>query len=334
MKQILSLCAIGMIALLGSAHADQLDPFLEVYLATGGHISSNATRTYPHNTILHAREEGVATEFVLHGTKRGVAALPSAFDWAITKRNPFSKNIMSSVRDQGSCGSCWAFGTTAVLEAWVNARRGGAGAGVDLAEELLVSDCCSAGDCSGGFISDASDFLVDTGNMPESCFPYTASNGACAGYCPSSKMARTNAWSYAAGNWWTIDIEAIKTALVQHGPLAAGMDIYTDFYDYEGGIYRRSSGSYEGGHCVTITGYVDNESVAGGGYFIVRNSWGTGWGRNGYFAVAYDSNCDLGIESTYYSGVRLYNRECDGRPGHAHRAAVFPRRLGRVNRRR
>jgi C1A family cysteine protease len=122
-------------------------------------------------------------------------------------------------------------------------------------------------------------------------------------------MGKTEYWGYACGNWWTIDIDMIKEALVNHGPLATGMDVYSDFYGYSGGVYRRTSGTYQGGHAVLITGYTDNANVPGGGYFIAKNSWGTGWGPyGGYFAVAYDSNCNFGIESTYYNGVIVYDR--------------------------
>jgi hypothetical protein len=308
MKHLLSLIAFIGTAAVASA-GGVADPFINTYQDTGGFASAPTSRVYAHNTVLRAREDGIPVELVLPNDTVGstvVPALPASIDWGYTADNPLSRNVMSAIRDQGNCGSCWAFGTVAAVEAWANVARNSSI--TDLAEEYLVKDCCSAGDCSGGYVSQASDFLVNTGSMPEQCFPYTASDGICAGYCPASSMMTTNSWGYAGGNWWTIDINAIKEALVRYGPMPAAMEVYEDFYAYAGGIYQHASGSYLGGHCITITGYVDNDEVAGGGYFIVRNSWGTGWGEDGYFAVAYDSNCDFGIEATYYVGGATYLR--------------------------
>jgi C1A family cysteine protease len=327
MKRLIFLMLISCATASAAQTGEQPDPFMQAYQETGGFVTSGGGRTYAHNTMLRAREAGVDVELRLAGADAQVRSIPDSFDWGPTKRNPRNQNIMSPIRDQGDCGSCWAFGTTAVLEAWINAKRGRR---TDLSEEYLVRDCCIdnlgqlCGDCNGGFIDSASDFLVNTGTMPESCFPYTATDGVCSGYCPRSKMVTTDAWSYVAGNWWTIDIDAIKEALVRHGPVAASMDVYKDFYNYDGGIYRRESRRNLGGHCITITGYVDNASVPGGGYFIVRNSWGTDWGVNGYSAVAYDSNCDLGVEATVYHGARVYTRSSDDDAGNLRGPNPFP----------
>jgi C1A family cysteine protease len=190
------------------------------------------------------------------------------------------------------------------MEAWVIGTYDYAG--VDLSEEVLVSDCCDAGDCQGGYINQAADWMVETGTTNEVCWPYSASNGPCYGYCGDPVIVRTLNWEYACGNWWTIDIDLIKQAIVEHGPLVTGMDVYSDFYNYDGGIYRHTYGSYLAGHAVLITGYVDDPDVPGGGFFIAKNSWGQEWGHFGYFAIAYDSNCNFGIESTYYYGAVIY----------------------------
>lgn len=116
-------------------------------------------------------------------------------------------------------------------------------------------------------------------------------------------VGRIGSWGYASGNWWTINIDAIKQALVSYGPLVAAMDVYSDFKSYSGGVYQHASGVYKGGHAILMTGYVDNPTAPGGGFFIAKNSWGNDWGPySGYFAVAYDSNCNFGVEATYYRG--------------------------------
>ena len=97
--------------------------------------------------------------------------------------------------------------------------------------------------------------------------------------------SRIPAWLYV--NTTSVSIDAIRNALNTHGPLVTTFDVYYDFYYYTGGIYKYTSGKYQGGHAVLIVGYRDDPLVDGGGYFIVKNSWGLDWGEDGYFNIAY-----------------------------------------------
>lgn len=270
-------------------------------------VQAEETKSYALGAKLLFREYNVPVAIAPLGSQE--RGLPSSFDWGPKAENPLGRDICGPARNQGNCGSCWAFASVACLEAWVRGTRGLSS--VDLSEEVLVSNCCSAGDCNGGYLDEAADWMVAHGTTSEACWPYTASNGPCSGYCADPTLGKTENWQYACGNWWTIDINLIKQALVDHGPLATGMDVYSDFQNYNGGVYRHETGIIPlGGHAVLITGYVDKPGVPGGGYFIAKNSWGTGWGPyDGYFAIAYDSNCYFGIESTYYNGLIVYHRE-------------------------
>jgi C1A family cysteine protease len=263
-------------------------------------VLADDARTYRVGTRLLYREHQKAVEFMPNGAKDKGDALPGSFDWGPLAQNPTGRTITDPVRDQLNCGSCWAFSAVAWMEAVTNVLLGTT---VDLSEEVLVSACCTAGDCDGGYIDAAADWLKQIGTTTEACWPYTASDGPCSGHCASPMLGRIGSWTYASGNWWTIDIAAIKQALVSYGPIVTGMDVYSDFMRYVGGVYRHTTGTREGGHAVVITGYVDDASVPGGGFFVVKNSWGSDWGPyGGYFAVAYDSNCYFGVEATYYQG--------------------------------
>ena len=218
-----------------------------------------------------------------------LTGVPVSFDWRSN-----GGNYVTPVRNQGSCGSCWAFATTAALESYILIKDSRSGQEDNRAEEILLScstalSCTNPGSCSGGYIGRASDCILITGLPPESYFPYTATasddncNNAGTGW--QDDTYRIAAWSYITTT--SVSVSSIKNALYTYGPLVTTMDVYSDFYYYAGGIYEYSSGTYQGGHAILIVGYVDDTSVAGGGYFIVKNSWGSGWGSGGYFSIAY-----------------------------------------------
>ena len=216
---------------------------------------------------------------------------PPGFDW----RNFNGINYVTGVRNQGNCGSCWAFATTAALESNLIISSG---ANTDLSEQILVS-CGNAGSCSGGYPTTASSFIRDTGLAAESYYPYTTTNGNCAYALAGWQNAtsRITSWHYV-GNTTSPTLDQIKSELVTYGPLVTTFDVYSDFYYYGGGVYQQTSGTYQGGHAVLIVGYDDV-----GQYFIVKNSWGGGWGESGYFRIGYselDSIVNFGDWSLAY----------------------------------
>jgi C1A family cysteine protease len=201
---------------------------------------------------------------------------PTSLDW-----NNHAGNYVTPVRDQGNCGSCWAFATAASLESATLIANLTPDINLDLAEQILVS-CSPAGDCGGGYIDVASDYLLDPGLPMETCFPYSATNGFCGNACLNWQESayRIAEWRWVATTSPTVS--SIKNALYTYGPLVTTMSVYSDFYTYTGGVYSRVGGTYRGGHGVLIVGYDDP-----GQYFIVKNSWGTGWGESGFFRIAY-----------------------------------------------
>lgn len=204
-------------------------------------------------------------------------ALPSSVDWRSK-----SGNWITPVKDQGACGSCVSFGTVATLEARVRIACRNANMVVDLSEAQLFF--CGCGSCcgTGWNFQPALDFCRNTGVALESAFPYTPQNQACR-QVPSH--LRISGWRRVAS------VTDRKQALVEHGPMVAGMAVYSDFFGYKTGVYRRKSNELRGYHAISVIGYDDAEKC-----WICKNSWGTGWGDGGFFKIGYG---ECGIDTTF-----------------------------------
>ncbi|MFH0930014.1 MAG: C1 family peptidase [Candidatus Moraniibacteriota bacterium] len=224
---------------------------------------------------------------------------PATLDW----RNN-GGNFVTPVKNQGNCGSCWAFGTTAALESYTLIKDNQPGTNLDLSEQVVVS-CSGAGSCSGGTSSGASRFILDTGVPVESCYPYTATNGVCTNACANWQASayKIGAWSFIAVSSSQSSLPAIKQAIATYGPISTMFQVYSDFTGYSSGVYSYTTGNYLGNHIVEIVGYDDV-----GQYFIAKNSWGSGWGESGYFRIAYSEvggKSNFGWYSIAYTGTPL-----------------------------
>jgi C1A family cysteine protease len=212
-----------------------------------------------------------STEMVMVGDT--APSDPTAFDW----RNYDDEDWTTPIRDQGSCGSCWAFGALAAMEAHINIQKGDPTFDQDLSEQDLLS--CSPGSCGGWYEDAVLDWLMDEGTIDESCFPYQADETiSCDTACPdnASKIWRITNWG-----WISASRSDIKGHVLD-SPIVTGMAVYEDFYYYGGGIYEHVWGGLQGYHLVSIVGY--NETA---GYWICKNSWGTSWGESGWFKIKY-----------------------------------------------
>jgi cathepsin L len=202
---------------------------------------------------------------------RGCFASAKSFDW----RN---LNKVTPVRNQGACGSCWAFAALGAYEG-NNLIRNNAQA--DASEQHIVN-WGNAGSCSGGWWAKAFDFLINNGTATESTVPYTASNNA---YNSNvSTPYRSIAWGYVKADGGIPTVAAMKQAMCKHGPLTVAVRVTPAFQAYTGGVFNeQSTGAIN--HGVTLIGWDDNK-----GAWLIKNSWGTGWGDNGYMWISYNSN--------------------------------------------
>lgn len=213
-------------------------------------------------------------------------SLPGYFDW----RNVGGNNFVTPVRNQGHCGSCWAFASAAGLESATLIALNTPGMDLDLSEQAMVS-CTPKSSCDGGYTDLAAEHLLKQGIPLESCYPYLQHNAPCGAMCEGS-LAFENAygirnWTFACENR-VPNITTLKNMLVTTGPLVVSFIVFEDFRAYKSGVYSYASGEKDGGHAVLLVGYDDRLQC-----FIVKNSWGPDWGENGYFRIAYSQTSNV-----------------------------------------
>jgi C1A family cysteine protease len=211
------------------------------------------------------------------------ASLPASFDWRAFNY----VNYVSPVKDQGNCGSCWAFATVAQMESLFLIKKSTL---LDLSEQFIVSCDTSDYGCNGGYMNRVYNFVKNTGTVNDSCFPYVGSDVPCKKSCPI--IMKISSWSWVCQT--KLDNNLIKQAVYSNGPLTCTMDVYYDFFNYSGGCYQHTTGAYAGGHAVLIVGWTS------GNCWIVKNSWGDDWGEKGYFEIKF-SNCRIGLSSAKFS---------------------------------
>jgi C1A family cysteine protease len=199
--------------------------------------------------------------------------LPEKFDYRDYQ------GILSPVRDQKSCGSCWSFAITAALESSTAKQLGKPVQ--DLSEQHMVSCDDQSYGCSGGFM-DSADFVVRNGLTDEKSFPYTAKNTRCKPKLPVVEKATKYYLIGTPKKGPTT--EQIKTALIEYGPVFVTVDAGGSGWTGATGEVTTCKKRGTTNHMVVVVGY-DKTG------WIIRNSWGTAWADKGYSHIKY--GCDL-----------------------------------------
>lgn len=196
----------------------------------------------------------------------------------------------TSIKNQGSCGSCYSFGACATFESYILLKDGQT---LDLSEQWFMMKAKEIGPYGGcqGWYLDTSMNLMKNNKLPkEADCTYKATETA----CPSNVKCE-----YKIGEWAsTTDKATIQNALQNNGLVYVGFAVYNDFMSYNGGYYEYKTGSLRGYHAVAIVGY-DEQG------FKVKNSWGTGWGEKGYFRIKY-SQMDNSVQFGKCFGGSFY----------------------------
>lgn len=199
---------------------------------------------------------------------RVAANLPRSFSWE-------ARGKVTPVRNQGQCGSCWAFGTVGVMESQQLIRGRGS---EDMSEQELID--CHAGDCAGGWWA----FDRTSGVEREAMYPYRAQNGACR-HRSGVQHFSVASWGYVSNSPFPTTNE-LKSAIQSRGPITVGFNATPRFQAYRGGVFNELPG-WRGSvnHAVILVGWDDSKRA-----FRAKNSWGTNWGESGYCWIRYDCN--------------------------------------------
>jgi C1A family cysteine protease len=193
----------------------------------------------------------------------------------------WSGKLTTPVKDQGYCGSCWAFSATEQIES--DSMRTLGTSYILSPEQITQCDTTSSG-CNGGWTEHAYNYVQKAGGIEtNSDYPYTSYQGV-TGSCHSS----SSLYKIGVNSYTTVKGESNMASYVQStGPLSVCLDA-SSWNSYKGGIMTQCGNRVD--HCVQAVG-VD---ASAGGYWKVRNSWGTSWGESGYIRLAYGQNtCDI-----------------------------------------
>jgi len=196
---------------------------------------------------------------------------------------------------------CWAFSTVGPLECNILIQDG---TEVDLSEQFLLSCNFSGWDCDGGwFAHNYHEFVHDpcdsVGATLEEYFPYDAFEVTCG--CPYPKPYKIEGWSYIGSQYGMASVTDMKLAIMEYGPISVCVSANGAMQAYGGGIFNGCDEEYEINHAVVLVGWDDNQGL--NGIWIMRNSWGQGWGEAGYMRMPYGCS-RIGYAANYvdYAG--------------------------------
>jgi C1A family cysteine protease len=215
----------------------------------------------------------------------GVGA-PASVDWR-------AGGYVTSIKNQGDCGSCVSFCSCSVIESAVRIKLQNPAYAIDLSEGFM--QFCGGGSCGGWGLTSGLAFAQSTGVTDEGCMPYQDHDMNCAASRCSDWQNRLTKISSFTGH---SSMAARKDAIANVGPVLAGMEVWSDFFAYKGTApYVKSSAatrlSPPGYHCISVVGYDDSQSC-----WIIKNSWGTTWGDGGFGRIGYGQT-DILIDSSW-----------------------------------
>lgn len=248
-------------------------------------ISSSKITTLPHQGSPHSPPK--------HSLFATAGSLPTYFDWrnvSVNSNGTKFANYVSPVRNQEQCGSCYAFGSTAMLEARVRIYTDNQRQPIYSPQSIVSCSEYSQG-CEGGFPYLIGKYGEDFQILEEECYPYIGNDTTtCSPVCTDRYMKTTD-YHYLGGFYGAGNETNMMREIYENGPIAVSFEVYSDFIHYKSGVYVHTKSGLKGynpwkitNHVVCIVGWGEDPSTSQK-YWIVKNSWGTEWGINGYFWI-------------------------------------------------
>uniref|UniRef100_A0A3B4US20 Cathepsin L1-like n=1 Tax=Seriola dumerili TaxID=41447 RepID=A0A3B4US20_SERDU len=213
-----------------------------------------------------------------------LAALPKSIDYR-------EKGMVTPVKDQGSCESCWAFSAAGALEGQLAKKTGQL---LNLSPQNLLDCDNQSHGCKGGYMTTAFEYVAENGGInSEEDYPYMGEVNRCR-YKPSATAAQVKDYKEIAEG----DECALAQALYHVGPLSVAIDTnHAKFQLYKSGVYYNPENKKDLlNHAMLLVGY--GETAEGLKYWILKNSYGTDWGEEGYIRIARDRGNHCGIASS------------------------------------
>ncbi|KAM9169257.1 cathepsin K [Mergus octosetaceus] len=242
----------------------------------GDMTSEEVVRTMTGLKVPRSRPHHNETLYIPDWTDRA----PAAVDWR-------RKGYVTPVKNQGQCGSCWAFSSVGALEGQLKRKTGKL---LSLSPQNLVDCVANNNGCGGGYMTNAFEYVrQNRGIDSEDAYPYIGQDESCM-YSPTGKAAKCRGYrEIPEGNE-----KALKRAVARIGPVSVGIDAsLPSFQFYSRGVYYDESCNAENiNHAVLAVGYGTQKGTK---HWIIKNSWGEEWGNKGYVLLARNMNNACGI---------------------------------------
>jgi len=326
-KMKLFVLLIAVVGLVAAEHHPLSDEFIEEVNREA--TTWTAGRNFHRDTSINYLKGllGVLTEKesslpVLEIEDQDLMDLPTEFD--ARKQWPKCKSI-GEIRDQSSCGSCWAISAAEMMSDRHCIHKDGELFHFSTAD---INSCCeNCGDgCNGGYPSAAMNYWKREGvvsggqyNSSQGCRPYSLpkcehhvpgplpncdtyhfNTPRCVKKCEEGYAKKYEDDKRFASSVYSVrSVNKIMQEIMTNGPVQASFTVYADFPDYKSGVYKHVSGGALGGHAVRMLGWGEENGVK---YWLMANSWNTGWGDKGFFKILRGED-ECGIESQIDTGI-------------------------------
>lgn len=339
------LCVIATLALVGQGMIASVVGHVEY---TKHQVSAHVGKSRRSTRSSHIVRDPLYEERILspvpYGDSLGKEKLPKSFFWG----NVSHVNYLSPIRNQHVpvyCGSCWAHAATSSLTDRYTIQTGATWPGPVLLSVQNVIDCGQAGSCQGGWDSGVYKYAEEYGIPPETCNPYLAVNQECSGLhqcftcwpgmTPGANCQKVQSYKrlQVREHGRVSGRRDIMAEIHARGPISCEIDATEGLDEYSGGIYAEYKPGAQSNHLVSIVGWgrekTDGRDIE---YWIVRNSWGTPWGEDGYFRIvtseAYNgrgNDFNLGIEDScgWASGLSWMDARDMDTYGHSAKSGIL-----------